>query len=185
MKEDLINSEEKLIKKAQKGEKEAFGLLYDKYIDQIYRFVYLKTNNKQDSEDLSQQIFLNAWENIKNYQPKGFPFSSWLYKIARNLIVDYYRTKKVNLDLEDASEKEYDFFSKGDLELDLETKIEIEKVKKVILQLPSEQQNLIIMKFIEELSNKEIAQILNKSEGAIRVLQHRALKQLKKILEKQ
>lgn len=174
-------SEEKLIKKAQNGETEAFGVLYDKHIEPIYRFVYLKVSHQADAEDITQQVFLNAWQNIRRYQSRGFPFSSWLYKIAHNSVIDYYRTNKsrLNLDLETVGEISVDinFSSQIDQRLGLDV------IKKAVKKLPPDQQTIVIMKFVEEMSNKEIAKILGKTEGALRVLQHRALKQLKKHLD--
>ncbi len=171
--------EEKFVKKAKKGDAEAFGFLYDKYLDAIYRFIYLKLDNKADAEDLTQQVFLKAWENIDSYEIKNFPFSSWLYRIAHNLVIDYYRANsnhpQVGLEMADKNENE----DQNDF---IEKKLQILSVKEALKKLPQIQQSIIIMKFIEEFSNKEIAQILGKSEGAIRVLQHRALKQLKKYL---
>lgn len=175
--------EEKLIKKAQKGENEAFAKLYDFYIEKIYRFIYIKTSNKSDAEDLTQQVFLSAWQSIKSFRYEGHPFSSWLYKIARNLVIDYYRKKKPQ-EIE-FSELLFELEEvKVNFEKDFDKNLLIEKVKSVLKRLPVEQQDVIILKFIDNLSNKEIAKILNKSEGAIRVLQHRALKQLKNYFNK-
>ena len=86
--------EEDLINKAKNRDSEAFGLLYDQYLPAIYRFILLKTSHKVTAEDLTHQVFLNAWQNIENYQSRGFPFSSWLYRIANNAVIDYYRTDK-------------------------------------------------------------------------------------------
>jgi len=169
--------EEELIKKAQDGEAGAFGEIYDIYLPKIYRFVFIKVSRKEDAEDLSHQVFLSAWQNIQSFHFQGFPFSSWLYKIAWNAVIDHYRTKKpeesIELIAEDAISESSDFTKEIDINF------EIGLVKKAILQLEEDQQNVIVMKFVNELSNKEIAGILGKSEGAVRVIQHRALKQLK------
>lgn len=170
--------EEKLIEKAKKGENEAFAQLYDRYVEKIYRFIYLKIFHKADSEDLTQQVFLNAFKNIKKYKYKGFPFSSWLYKIALNLVIDYYRQRKeeeieISELLFELKDESNNFLKQFDFDL------EIAKIKQIIKKLPQDQQDVLILKFVNDLDNKEIAEILNKSEGAIRVIQHRALKQLK------
>jgi len=177
-----MEEEKKWLKEARKGDKESFGLLYEKYGQQIFRFIYWQVSNKEQAEDLNQEVFLKAWKNIEKYQERNCPFSSWLYRIARNTVIDFYRTQKKVYPIEDEI-----FFSGGD---DLrenpkkiaETKIEIERVKKVLNSLPNNQREIIILKFIEGFSNKEIAKILKKSEGAIRILQYRAIKNLKKIL---
>jgi RNA polymerase sigma-70 factor (ECF subfamily) len=173
--------EKELIKKAQNGEAQAFGLLYDIHVEAIYRFVYLKIGSKADAEDITQQVFLNAWQNIHRYRYQGFPFSSWLYKIAHNAVIDFYRSHnlRADIDLESAEEiiqeNEAEQKNKTDYNLDLE------KIKKAIRQLPADQQSIIIMRFVDDLPIKEIARILEKNEGTIRVIQHRALKQIKKI----
>lgn len=178
----MNKEEQKLIKNAIKGESEAFGLLYDEHLSPIYRFIFLKVGNKADAEDICHQVFLNAWQNIGSYRFQGFPFSSWLYKIAANAVVDHWRGKKPNISIDLVSEN---LFSENPaLEEFLDQKTDIAFIGKALKQLEPDQQNVIIMKFIEELSNKEIAYILAKSEGAVRVIQHRALKQLKKLLEK-
>ena len=170
--------DKELTKKAKQGNAEAFGLLYDKHLNQIYRFVYLKVSNKQIAEDLTQQVFLSAWQNINSYQHQGFPFTSWLYRIARNAVIDHYRTSRSHIGLEAISELS-DF---SDLVGKLENKLELGKIKIALASLTQDYQDVIVMRFIEELSHQEIAAALNKSEGAVRVLQHRAINSLKKII---
>ena len=174
MEEDL------LIKKAQDGEAEAFGQLYDHYLPKIYRFVYIKVSSQTDAEDLTQQIFLNAWQNIKSFQFQGFSISSWFYRIAYNEVVDFYRTRKHHEPIETLPEEILSESPGTDQAFD--QNIEIGKIKIALQKLEGDQQNVLLMKFVDELSNKEIAQALNKSEGAIRVIQHRGLKQLKNYL---
>ncbi len=173
--------EEELIKKAQNGEVEAFGQIYDLYITKIYRFVFIKVNRKVDAEDIASQVFLNAWQHINNFQFQGFPFSSWLYKIASNAVIDFYRTQKHHENIDSVDADAISDTPETDKNLDQEFEIEI--VKNALKKLEPDQQNLLIMKFIEDLPNKEIAEILGKTEGAVRVIQHRALKQLKKQLD--
>ena len=176
----MLDGEKQIIEDAIKGEASAFGLLYDKYQPQIYRFVYLKVGHREEAEDLTHQVFLSALQNIEKYQHKGFPFSSWLYQISRNKIIDHWRTRKITLDIEDAAEQ-----GENDLEIEkIGVRFEIERVQKAIPRLKDEYQNVIIMKFIEGLSYEEIAAALNKPQTTVRVLQHRAIKQLKNILEK-
>lgn len=177
----MREEERELVKKAQKGDSKAFGNLYDKYLPSIYRFIILKIGNRADAEDLSHQVFLNAWQGIHNYEFQGFPFSSWLYRIANNSVIDFWRTKKNPLNIETIPEDSLKDDPRMDLALD--KKMDIETIKKAISKLEGDQQDIVIMKFVNELSNKEIAQILNKTEGTIRVIQHRALKQIKKHLD--
>jgi len=171
--------EEETIKKAKNRDPEAFGSLYDQHLPAIYRFILLKIGDKSTSEDIAHQVFLNAWQNIENYQSQGFPFSSWLYRIAHNAIIDYYRTDKKHADLESAEE----LATNDNLEEKIDQGLELNIVKAALKELPDEQQNIIIMKFVEELSNKEIAAALGKNEGAIKTAQHRSLKNIKKIID--
>ncbi len=180
----MLDGQEKLDEKAIildaiNGKASAFGLLYDKYNEQIYRFIYLKVSHREEAEDLAHQVFLNAWQNIKNYKFKGFPFSSWLYQIARNQVIDHYRTKKDVFDIENIEEPATPGNSLSDkLELDME----IEIVKKAILKLRQEQQDIIILRFVDDLSPKEVAIALKRPESTVRVIQHRAIKNLQKII---
>ena len=177
----MLEGEKVYIKKAKKGDQGAFGALYDHYLPSIYRFIFLKVSNRAEAEDLSHEVFLSAWKNIPNYLDKGFPFSSWLYQIARNAVIDFYRTSKKNLQIEEVPEElmKINFTAADTLNLDLEMKI----LKKCISQLKPEYQDVVIMRFIEELSHEEVAATLEKSEGAVRLIQHRAIKELKTIYE--
>lgn len=178
----MLEGEDNLIRKAKKGETEPFGQLYDHYIAPIYRFILVKVTNREEAEDLTHEVFLSAWQNLKSYKHRGFPFSSWLYQIARNKVIDHYRTKKSHTSIENMDEDSLKVV--GVAEMNLNTTLEIEQVKKAIAQLSPEQQDVIILKFTEDLSNKEIADTLGKTEGAVRLLQHRAVNNLKALLWK-
>jgi len=173
-----MKEEEELIKKAKKRDREAFGILYDQYSPAIYRFILLKTGNKASTEDMTHQVFLSAWQSIENYQSRGFPFSSWLYRIAHNTVIDYYRTEKKHFNLETIEEAAVS----SNLEEKIDQELELNLIKSAIKELSTEQQTVLIMKFVEDLTNKEIAAVLGKNEGAIKVAQHRSLKNIKKII---
>jgi RNA polymerase sigma-70 factor (ECF subfamily) len=175
----MLDGEDKIILNAVKGETSAFGRLYDHYQPQIYRFVMLKTGRREEAEDLTHQVFLHALEHIKNYKNLGYPFSSWLYQIARNQIIDHYRARRSNVSLEDA---EREAVADENPETDVSEKMELEKLRLAIKKLKPDYQDVVILRFVEELSVKEVAFALGRSEGAVKLLQHRALKQLKKIL---
>lgn len=178
----MLDGELNLIKDAKKGDKEAFGKLYDHYIAPIYRFVLIKVTDKDEAEDLTHEVFLSAWQNLKNYRHQGFPFSSWLYQIARNRVIDHYRTKKQHTSLESITEDSEPAVAFA--ESKIEALLAMDHVKAAIQQLGDEQREVIMLKFVEDLSNEEIAKALNKTEGAIRLLQHRAVQNLKEILWK-
>lgn len=176
----MLEEENKLIKKAQKGESECFGRLYDHYIPQIYRFVLMKTNHRQEAEDLVHEVFLSAWQNLDSYSPQGFPFSSWLYQIARNKVIDHYRLKKPTTQIENVDENAVKILSA--VEHNLDTDLDLKLVHEALSQLTPDQKDVIVMKFIEDLSHQEIATAMNRSEGAVRLLQHRAVNTLKDLL---
>ena len=175
----MIDGEKDTIEKAIKGEASAFGLLYDKYQPQIYRFIYLKVGHREEAEDLTHQVFLKTWGSISRYDFQGFPFSSWLYQIARNQVIDYYRTKKTKITFEEIIEIETDDDSLAEA---IDNELTIEKVKSAIACLGNEQQDVIILRFIEDLSLQEVASILEKTQGAVKLLQHRAIKNLRKAM---
>ncbi len=174
----MIDGEKNLIERAIKGEASAFGLLYDKYQPQIYRFIYLKVGHREEAEDLTHQVFLKTWGSIDRYNFQGFPFSAWLYQIARNQVVDYYRTKKVNITLESITELRIESHYPNEIDVNSD----IEKVKQAIHKLNPKQQDVIILRFIEDFSLSEVASILDKTETAVKLLQYRAIKNLKRIL---
>jgi len=172
---------ESIVAKATGGDTEAFGRLYDIYADRIYRHIYYRTSNVEDARDLTQEVFLKAWHGLPRFQRNKASFLSWLFTIAHNRVIDYYRTKKYHsyLDNEIVMEDR----GKGPQEL-VEAKFTQQQVRRAILQLPEEQQQVILMSFIEGFEYSEIAAALNKTEGNIRVIMHRALKRMREILDK-
>ena len=174
--------EEKLVKRAIRGESSAFGLLYDRYQPAIFRFIYLKVGHREEAEDLTHQTFLSAWQNIESFRREGFSISSWFYRIARNKVIDYYRTKKSTLELNRILEETLASDSTQQAE-SLSQKMELGLVRKAIQSLSTEQQDVLIMRFVEEMSYREISQVMEKNQGLIRVIQFRALRKIKKIIE--
>jgi RNA polymerase sigma-70 factor (ECF subfamily) len=172
---------EALVVRVKEGDEDAFSDLYDIFIDPIYRYVYYRVNSA-DAEDLVETVFLKVWENIHKYKQKKRLFSAWMFRIAHNLVVDYYRASKDRnfdeLKIDIASrDREHNPIRRAERSLDKEI------LKKAIKKLKKNYQEIIIYKFINEFSNTEIAEISKKSEGSLRILQHRALKALKKVLE--
>jgi len=177
----MLEDEKKLVEQAKQGDASSFGDLYDHYVQPIYRFILLKVSSGEEAQDLTHDVFMKAWRTLPNFQERGFPFSSWLYKIARNRVIDHYRTKKPNTSLEDFLQVESEEFLEGArFETEFDIKIAVTEVKKAMKSLTEEQQDVILMKYVEELEIYEIAKILDKKEGAVRVIQHRALEKLKK-----
>lgn len=177
----MLEDERKLVIEAKGGKTEAFGRLYDYYLPKIYRFILLKVGHREEAEDLSHQVFLKAWQNISGYSEKGFPFSSWLYRIARNSIIDSYRRSKPSVNIDEAIGME-ELVSRPDVGK-IDDKKTISEIMKFLQDLKGDEKDVVIMRFIEELSIKEIAESIRKSEGAVKVIQHRAIKKLKKMLK--
>jgi len=179
----MLDGEEKLIKSAVKGNSSAFGELFDHYQPMIYRFIAVKVSRREEAEDLTHQVFMSAWQKIKSYQHRGFPFSSWLYQIARNQVVDHYRARKNETSI-DAIDPEH-FAVTASAEFALPMKLQMETVREAMHQLKPDYEDIIILRFIEDISLKECAAILKKTEGAIKLMQHRAMNELKKILKEE
>ena len=169
---------EVLVVRVKEGDHDAFSQLYDIFIDQIFRYVYYRVKSG-DAEDLVETVFLKVWENIGKYKvKKRNSFSAWIYRIAHNSVVDYYRSAKTRdfdgLGIDVASrDREHNPIRTAERSLNHEV------LKKALKGLRKSYQDIIVYKFINELTNSEIAQILKKSEGSLRILQHRALKALK------
>ena len=169
-----------LINGAVSGNADDFGSLYDLHVDRVYRHIYYRVGNTKDAEDLTQQVFLKAWKAIGRYQKTGSPFLAWLMRISHNLVIDFYRSKKDVTYLD--SEIDFKDPDAGPEQL-AEAQFDQQQIRKVILRLPDEQQQVILMSFIEGFTYSEIAASLGKSEGNIRVIVHRALKRMKQIME--
>jgi RNA polymerase sigma-70 factor (ECF subfamily) len=177
----MLEDEHKLILEAKGGGGEAFGRLYDHYLPAIYRFILLKVGQREEAEDLTHQVFLKAWTNISGFSEKGLPFSSWLYRIARNLVIDNYRKSRtvISIDEEFVSEK---LIFQPNIS-DIDDKKDIALIMSSIQQLKDVERDVIIMRFVEDLSTKEVSEVINKSEGAVKLIQHRAIIRIRKLLE--
>jgi RNA polymerase sigma-70 factor (ECF subfamily) len=174
----MIDGEEKLIQDAVKeGDSSAFGKLYDHYQPMIYRFVFIKVGRREEAEDITHQVFLQAWQNIRTYRHRGYPFGSWLYRIARNQVIDHYRSNKNDVPLE-AADLEGTLHQVS--QPDISSQMDMERVMAAIRNLKPEYQEAIIFRFVEDLSIKETANAMHKTEGAVKLIQHRAIEELKK-----
>jgi len=181
-----IFKEKILFSRLKNKDKEAFVRAYDLYVDNIYRFIYFKVGNKEEAQDLSSVVFLKAWNHIQTNSLKDFKtLESFLYKIARNAIIDHYRENcKINITSIDNENNEVDVIDETqDLAKTTETAFEFSLVEKKLVGLKDEYREIIILRFIEELSISEIAKILSKSKGNIRILTYRALKALRELME--
>lgn len=171
---ELEYNEADVLKRASQGDRDAFGELYECYIDRIFNYVYYRTGNTHDAEDLTARVFQRAMNHITNYTDRGVPFSAWLYRIAHNLVANWHRdrSRKQEIPIDDIPVLP----AKGvHPESSLVHTEEQDALLKLIRTLPPERQHLLILKFVENLSNAEIGQIMGRSEGAIKSLYHRTL----------
>lgn len=176
------NSDDDILKLAAQGDREAFGMLYERYVGRIYNYIYYRTGNMYDAEDLTERVFLRAMRHIGNYRDRGLPISAWLYRIAHNLVANWHRdnSRKKEIPLDDAlwvhSHHEHP-------ESELVQSEERDRLLRVLRYLPADRQQLLILKFVEHMSNAEIGQIMGRTEGAIKSLYHRTLLALRDDLE--
>ena len=173
-------NEAELIARAR-TDKEAFGELYELYVERIYNYVYYRVGNEADAEDLTSKIFYRAMQHISRYEDKGVPFSAWLYRIARNLVANWYRdqSRRTIISLDDIAQ--WQFSGEGP-ELSAEWEENQEALLAAIRRLPAERQEMLILKFVDRQSNADIGRIMGRSEGAIKSLYHRTLLSLREEL---
>jgi len=173
-----VQNEESLVRRAQQRDQEAFAQLYEEHFDRIYRYVTLRIGDEMEAEDLTQQVFLNALRSISSFRWKGIPFSAWLFRIARNQAVDYLRKKKRT-----AAPLDESLASSGDSpQLAAERKLDIERLLSATKQLTEAQREVISLRFTSELSIAQVAEVMGKSQGAVKALQHSAIVALRKAL---
>jgi RNA polymerase sigma-70 factor (ECF subfamily) len=167
-------SDKEFLALAAQGDRDAFGTLYERYVSRIYNYIFYRTGNQHDAEDLTARVFYRAMRHIQNYRDRGVPFSAWLYRIAHNLVANWHRdnSRRQVVPLEDGMnllrEKEHP-------EVALLTSEEYEALLQVIRDLAPDRQQLIILKYVDHLSNAEIGEIMGRTEGAIKSLYHRTL----------
>lgn len=163
-----------------KTDKEAFGEIYERYVGKIYKYVYYRVGNQHDAEDLTSRVFFRAMAHVETYEDRGVPFQAWLYRIAHNLVANHHRDKGrrkiIPLDEYITSSM---FTGIEGPEHAAEDAEEQERLLKAIRQLPEDRQQLLILKFVERLSNAEIGEIMGRTEGAVKSLYHRTLTALR------
>lgn len=168
--------------KAKNKDPEAFAKVYDLYIDKIYRFVYFKVSDKELAQDFSSEVFLKTWEYI-NTGKEIQNLNALLYATARNIVIDHYRRKSLqNISLDEAIGHDEEALTVDDAH-QLMNKIDVAQLEKFLLELKDEYREVLLLKYIEDFDTAQIAQIMGKKAGAVRVLLHRATKSLKELLE--
>lgn len=177
-------SENQLVALAAGGDADAFSKLYERYVTRIYNYIYYRTGNPHEAEDLTSRVFHRALHHISNYDNRGVPFTAWLYRIAHNLVANWHRdnSRRKEVPLEDYTQLPQRTQAP---EASLVDNQELEDLLKIIRRLPSDRQQLLILKFVEGMSNAEVAVIMMRSEGAIKSLYHRTLMALRDELTQQ
>lgn len=155
-----------------------FEEVYERYAEKIYTFIYYKTYHKESAEDLTGTTFMKALDKWDSYRPGKGKVSSWLYAIARNCVIDHFRKQKKTMDIQDI----WDLAGEEDVLLDAHNREQMKAVYEVMKTLPIEQRDILIMRIWQDISYKEIARILGKSEGACKMTFSRTISRLKKDL---
>ena len=171
-----------LIQMAKGGDAEAFGLLYERHSHRVFRFLYAHLDDRQDAEDLMEEVFMRVWHTIAGYHEKGVPFLAFLFRIARNGLIDHYRKSKPSRQI-----ASFDELSLRDCQPEpgerVATTLEYLEVQQVLGKLREDYRTVLVLRLLSELSPEETAQVMQRSIGAVRVLQHRALSAMRELLE--
>lgn len=179
-----LDKDHELIIKAKQGDPQAFGDLYECHAPAVFRYLYAHLESRMDAEDLTGEVFLKAWQSLSTYVERGVPFLAFLFRIARNALVDHYRQHNR---VESVAPEEMDGYhakeNAGLTEL-IGDQIEHQRIIHKLGQLRPDYQSVLTLRFFGELSPEETAQVMNRSVGAVRVLQHRALMALRQQLDK-
>ncbi len=165
-----------LVDRAAGGNFEAFGQLYGIYLDRIYRYAFHQVQDRMTAEDITEEVFVKAWKAIKSCKGKGETFSAWIYRIAHNHIINTLRNTQKLTSIEIEMEN---IAGNINLNQEVEMKLEQQELTEMIADLPQNQRQVVVLKFIEGLDNRETGKIMGKSEGAVRILQMRALTTLR------
>jgi RNA polymerase sigma-70 factor (ECF subfamily) len=173
-----------LLQQAQQGDTEAFGRIYELYSPPVFRFLYAHLDSHLDAEDLTEEVFLRAWQALPGYHMRGVPFSGFLFRVARNALYDHYRRARKR-----AGDPGLDPDLLDDLQPDpnqsVSAHLERRELRQVLGKLREDYRTVLVLRFLVGLSPEETAQAMERSPGAVRVLQHRALRAVRKLLEKQ
>jgi RNA polymerase sigma-70 factor (ECF subfamily) len=189
-----------MFNREERKKKKEFEMVYDKHVEQIFRFVFLKVSSKDDAEDVTSKVFIRVWEAMQKekdrYKPEIKNYRAFIYKIARNMVIDYYRQNRPEMEEKDAENQTKLSTNRANVSLDDIVAIdkemraderaifnsEIEEVKKALKNLNDDYQNVIIWYYLDELTASEIADLLEKTEVSVRVLIYRAMDSLRQEL---
>jgi RNA polymerase sigma-70 factor, ECF subfamily len=170
-----------LVAQAQQGDAEAFGLLYDRYIDFVYRYIYYRVGDRSTAEDFTSETFLRAWRRIGSVTNQGRDVGAWLVTIARNIVLDHVKSSRYRLEITTADMLDADRHEDGPEGAVLDRLASAELLR-AVRQLNADQQECIVLRFLQGLSVAETAAVMGRNEGAIKALQHRAVRRLATLL---
>lgn len=176
------SEESELIKIAQGGEADAFGELYRRYAKIVFRFIYANLNDRFDAEDLTEEVFLRAWRSLSNYRQKGVPFLAYLFKIARNVLIDFYRRAGRSGGHMSIEDKQITDFNPDPGETAI-LNIEHQEIRNTLTELREDYRTVLVLRFLSGLSPEETGAVMGRTPGAVRILQHRALSALRSRLD--
>ncbi len=165
-----------LVERAREGDERAFTALYDAFAPRVLKFLRFRVADPDLAEDLLQRVFLKMIEELPRYQERGIPFGAWLFRVARNAAIDAHRTSHAHLSLAVLAQRPSDH---GDPEPVVETMMERDEIREALACLPPAQRDVLECRFFGDLSPRETAQVLGRSEGSVKVLQHRAVAALR------
>ena len=177
-----MQEDRELVERAKKNDAQAFGELYEIYFDRIYRYIALKTGDRDEAEDMTQQVFMKALKSLGSFKWQNVPFSAWLYRIAHNQVVDHLR-KKSRRPTSQLDEAVAPLPDPGvDPEKAAELNCDIALLSQAMRRLTPAQQDVIALRFTSELPIAEVAVLLGKTEGAVKAMQHSAIQALRRIM---
>jgi RNA polymerase sigma-70 factor (ECF subfamily) len=176
------SEESELIEIAKGGEADAFGELYRRYAKIVFRFIYANLNDRFDAEDLTEEVFLRAWRSLSNYRQKGVPFLAYLFKIARNVLIDFYRRAGRSGGHMSIEDKQITDFNPDPGETAI-LNIEHQEIRNTLTELREDYRTVLVLRFLSGLSPEETGAVMGRTPGAVRILQHRALSALRSRLD--
>jgi len=174
----LMDDLSSLITRAQGGDHDAYGQIYTLFYKRIFRFCKFNTGSDVIAQDICQETFLKAWKALPNFSQKGGSLQAYLFKIARNLIIDLSRKKR-----EERLKPYHDIETNDDLEKNVERQEDVAKIRNALVELDEKDRQIVILRYFEEMTTYEAAKIVGIREGNLRVRTHRILKKLKEIIQ--
>jgi RNA polymerase sigma-70 factor (ECF subfamily) len=183
MPDRLKTEEEQLLRKAQAGNADAFGKLYERHMLGVFRFLYSRLGNRADAEDLTEEVFLKAWQALARYEQRGLPYSAFLMRIARNLLTDHYRKMKHEAHTTEMDSGQLAQTARPGSDPAARSRLDGQPAFQVLQGLREDYQIVLTLRFISQLSVDETAKVMRRTPGAVRVLQHRALRALRGMME--